>query len=213
MRSSSRLSTAASAVSMRGCKLRLAAPCARRRATAGRGSKRDMETARRSARRWRRASPASTTCSLASRAALSAAGSATSARSSATSRHISPPAEHKRVEAVVFRAAAHHDQEAGFQRGSCVARGRSRRRRRVRAACRGTRRLVPRPCRRDPVGLLVDHAKAHVLEHRHAFRQRDRTVVAPDLEPDAALSSSAAAVEVGAERALRPTDLRSPGYR
>ena len=40
----------------------------------------------------------------------------------------------------------------------------------------------------DLEGPLVDHAEAHVLEHRHALRQRDRAAVAPDLEADAGLA-------------------------
>ena len=57
----------------------------------------------------------------------------------------------------------------------------------------------------DLEGLLVDHLEAHVLQHRHPLRQRDRAAVAPDLQADAGLAVLAARIEIDAERPVRPT--------
>ena len=61
---------------------------------------------------------------------------------------------------------------------------------------------------RDLVGALVHDLEAHVLQHRHAFRQRDRPVVAPNLQPDAIAPVAGATVEVDAERHGCATALR-----
>ena len=53
------------------------------------------------------------------------------------------------------------------------------------------------------MGLLVHHAEAHVLQNRHALRQRDRTAEAPHLEADAAIDGLGAPVEVRAQRPRR----------
>ena len=81
--------------------------------------------------------------------------------------------EHQRVVAVILGDAAHHHQEAAFQRG-LAARDRSARRRRSPASCRAARHRRPVACRLDLVGALVHHLEAHILQHRHAAGERDR---------------------------------------
>ena len=133
-----------------------------------------------------RACAASPTCSPANRARGSAAGSARS-RAAARRRATQPGGEHQRVVAVVLGGAAHHHDEAGFERAPASASRSTRaRRRRAPASCRGTRRSGA-PAARDLIGALVDHPEAHVLQHRHALRQRDRAAVAPHLQADAGL--------------------------
>src|SRR5438105_984555 len=46
----------------------------------------------------------------------------------------------------------------------------------------------------------VDHAEAHVLQNRHALRQRNGAIVAPDLEPDAGAVVADAAIEIRGQR-------------
>ena len=110
------------------------------------------------------------------------------ARERAHQRHVAPHQpgrQHERVVAVVLGAAAHDDQEGAFELlldGVEIER----------AAAGALDRHVVEPdvgllggADRDLVGLLVDDAKAHVLEHGHALRQRDRPIEAPHFEPDA----------------------------
>ncbi len=52
--------------------------------------------------------------------------------------------------------------------------------------------------RGDLVGPLIDDAKAHILQHRHAVGQRDGTIVAPDLQADPPPSGSS--LEIGTAR-------------
>ena len=110
------------------------------------------------------------------------------ARTNATSRHIRPRSEHQRVEAVVLGAAAHHHQEGGFERALA----------RVeidRAAVASSQQHVVQPGVRRPSGAisegaLIDHAEAHVFQHRHALGQRQRAAEAPDLQADRRCSSA-----------------------
>src|SRR5262249_49628015 len=53
----------------------------------------------------------------------------------------------------------------------------------------------------DAIGSLVHDLEAHVLEDRDALGQRDRPVVAPHLQPDAAAWVAAATVKIDAEGA------------
>ena len=57
----------------------------------------------------------------------------------------------------------------------------------------------------DVVGLLVHHPEAHVLQNRHALRQRNRAAAIPHLQPDAAVGVIGAAMEIRAQRARPPT--------
>ena len=125
-------------------------------------------------------------------------------RISATSRHIRPAAEHERVVAVVLGAAAHHHQEGRFEAAARARRDRPRRRRRARSSMSWNQTSgSPSALAVDLVGALVDDLEAHVLQHRHALGERDRPVVAPDLQADGAALVAGAAVEVDAERPRR----------
>ena len=56
----------------------------------------------------------------------------------------------------------------------------------------------------DPIGALVEHLEAHILEHRHALGQGDRPVAARHFQADRrALGAAPAGVELGTERARR----------
>ncbi len=55
--------------------------------------------------------------------------------------------------------------------------------------------------RLDPIGALVHDLEAHVFQHGHAFRQRDRLFAAPDFQARARVVPLAPRVEVRAERA------------
>ena len=133
-------------------------------------------------------------------------------RISATSRHIKPGRQHQRVVAVVLGDAAHHHDEAASSAASSLSRSAGRRRR-APAPCRAARRRIAGACGRDLEGPLVDHAEAHVLQHRHALRQRDRPAVAPDLEADARLARPRRAIEIDAERPVRRQRLDDRGCR
>ena len=96
--------------------------------------------------------------------------------------------------------------------GACWRRDRPRGRRRARASCRETRRRAcasPASCcalrdlASDLIGALVDDLEAHVLEHGDALRERDRPVVAPNLQADAAVCIGGVSMKVDAERAAR----------
>ena len=128
------------------------------------------------------------------------------ARDRADERDVAPGEagrQHQRVVAVVLGAAGHHHQEAGFQPLLGIEQ--------VDLAGAGLlQHHVVQPdvgpvvgIEPDVVGLLVHHAEAHVLEHRHALRQRDRPAEAPHLEADAAIDGLGAPVEVRAQRTRR----------
>src|ERR1700755_3552569 len=55
----------------------------------------------------------------------------------------------------------------------------------------------------DLEGPLIDDAKAHILQYWHAFRERNRPGVAPDLQPNAGVLLASALIELDAERPLR----------
>ena len=123
------------------------------------------------------------------------------ARQRADQRDIAPPqagVEHQRVVAVILGDAAHHDQEAAFER--------LLRLRRCRAAAVDTLQHhvvqpdAARVLRRggDFVGALVDDPEAHIFQDRDAFGQRDRPVVAPDFQAGGLGPAS------GADRRIRP---------
>ena len=59
-----------------------------------------------------------------------------------------------------------------------------------------------RDVRNHLVGALVHHAETHVLQHRHALGQRDRTAVAPHFKTDAVLLVPDLVVEIDGERTL-----------
>ena len=126
------------------------------------------------------------------------------ARQRADQRHVAPAertGQRERVIAVVLGGAAHHHQEGGFQPRLVGVEIDE-------AAVVALEQHVVQPeafaiLRRDAIGALVDHAEAHVLQHRHALRQRQRPRQAPHLQADLAALFRVAVAEIDAERPLR----------
>ncbi len=128
------------------------------------------------------------------------------ARQGAQQRHLppcQPGDEHQRVVAVVLGVGAHDGGEAvvepplgGFEIDRTVPDEFQQHvvqpeLLRVRAAGLGV------------IGALVDDPEPHVLEHRHALRQRQRAAVAPQLEASRAdIVVAGSALEVDAERGV-----------
>ena len=130
------------------------------------------------------------------------------ARDSADQRHVAPhqsAGEHQRVVTVVVAVTAHDDEECCLQpllqpRGLIVEIDF--------AAIGALQEHVVEPgrlrvLRRELIGALVDDAEAHILQHRHPLRQRQRPAAAPYAQPDAAVPFAIAMMEIDTERALR----------
>jgi hypothetical protein len=65
------------------------------------------------------------------------------------------------------------------------------------------------------IGALVDDTKAHILQHRHALRERDRTAAAQHFEAGAGCSGAGVAIKLNAQRMFggQPLDGRDIGKR
>ena len=183
MRSSSRLSTAASASSISATIGRLA-PC---RALAGLGARieprvEQLDDLGGEAACLRKRRPHVVL-------RIRHADLAQEPRDGADQRDVAPAEprrHHQRVVAVVLGDAAHHRDERRFQRAPSAAEiGRPPSARSSTMSCSQASTGVALA---DLEGALVDDAEAHVLQHRHPLRQRDRPAVAPDLQADAGLA-------------------------
>ncbi len=127
------------------------------------------------------------------------------ARQRADKRDVAPAetaGKRQRVEAVILGGAAHHHQECGFQpRLALVELDR-------RAVATFQQHVVEPDVARafvfglDVEGALIDHAEAHVFQHRHALRQRQRPRKTPYFQAHRALLFLQPVVKIDAERPL-----------
>ena len=109
----------------------------------------------------------------------------------ADQRHVAPreaALQHQRVVAVVLGDAPHHHEKRRLEPSLAAVEI-------DHAAVRTLQQHVVQPdvgaaLRLDLVGALVDDAEAHVLQHRHALRQRDRPRKVHTFRPTERCSSS-----------------------
>ena len=92
------------------------------------------------------------------------------------------------IVAVVLGDPAHDHLEAGFE--PCLEAFEIDDRAAAMAQHHVVQPELRRTCsrQRNVVGVLIDYPKAHVLEHGHPFRERNRPVVTPDFERVAAFA-------------------------